>query len=400
MKSAGRRFVVFLVLAIIVTGFILISGSIFETNNAGFYKVKQAFISGEMTVRNDPGMYLQLFGKIEEYKIADTYYFSKDELDGGSGKEAVPIEVTFVEKSKALVSGSLRFRLSTKLEDQLRLHQEFKNYREVVNSLIRQIVPEAIKKTAAIMKAEESYAERNPEFISLAEQQIREGIFATEEVEQAVTGLDGNTMIEKVLKIRYDGEGKPVIVKKSPLKEYNIEISSFVLKDIDFDDIVQQSMNEKSAAYQRQMVARSLAEAARQDAITAEEEGKAKIALARAEEEVLKIREVIKAEKEMEVAKLNAEKASAEAKADLVKREAEAQANLLLVRAGLTPLEKATLEKEMAIGIAAELSKLKFPEIMSFGSGSDVNDPITAIGINQMLEVIDKIKQKSTVSGR
>ena len=55
---------------------------IFETNNAGFYQIKQASLTGEMTVIADPGTYLQMFANITTYQISDVYYFSKTEGDG------------------------------------------------------------------------------------------------------------------------------------------------------------------------------------------------------------------------------------------------------------------------------------------------------------------------------
>ncbi len=57
------------------------------------------------------------------------------------------------------------------------------------------------------------------------------------------------------------------------------------------------------------------------------------------------------------------------------KRKVEADAvfyeNSKRVAAGLTPQEKAKLEKEIAIGVATEIAKLKFPESMVIISGND-----------------------------
>mgnify|MGYP003561736858 FL=1 len=38
-----------------------------------------------------------------------------------------------------------------------------------------------------------------------------------------------------------------------------------------------------------------------------------------------------------------------------------------LVQAGLTPQERAQIEKETAIGVAAELSRIQFPQTMIIG---------------------------------
>jgi hypothetical protein len=57
-----------------------------------------------------------------------------------------------------------------------------------------------------------------------------------------------------------------------------------------------------------------------------------------------------------------------EAKAQKVKADAESYQNAKLVSAGLTPQEKAIIQKETAIGVAAELAKLNLPEVYVAGS--------------------------------
>jgi hypothetical protein len=60
------------------------------------------------------------------------------------------------------------------------------------------------------------------------------------------------------------------------------------------------------------------------------------------------------------------------------------------VAAGLTPQEKALLEKEIAIGVAAEIAKIKFPETMiitgdSKTSGTPIESLIGAAMAKQLL---------------
>ena len=75
--------------------------------------------------------------------------------------------------------------------------------------------------------------------------------------------------------------------------------------------------------------------------------------------------------------------------------EAKAAANAALVHAGLTPLERATIEKETAIGIAEALANSKVrwvPEVvMTGGSGGNAMD---AVGLNMMLDVVSKMNKK------
>ncbi|MBN2508837.1 MAG: hypothetical protein JXB03_01125 [Spirochaetales bacterium] len=401
--SVSRVLFAMVVVAALV-GLVFVSDQLFETNKAGYYQVKQAFLSGKMTVRTEPGVYNQFFGRITEYQFSDMYYFSKSVLEGGGGEESNPIQVRFNDGGTAMVSGSIKFKLSRRIEDQLELHEDFKNYDAVKQDLVRQVVMESLMQTATLMKAEESYSSRRSEFTALAEQQIRDGILDTEYEERAYLDPDGNELIERLVRVKLDEDGKPVVRKISPFIRYNMEILQFVIKDIDFDETIDRLISQKKQAEQEKAVAKAQAEKARQEAITAKEQGDAKIAIALAEEEVNKIRAVtqakkekevaeLKAAQELEVARLNREKASEEARAELVKKEAEARANELLVRAGLTPSERAQVDKETAIGVAAELAKTKWPQIMSFGGDNSAMNPIDAIGLNQMLDVIKRMSE-------
>ena len=114
------------------------------------------------------------------------------------------------------------------------------------------------------------------------------------------------------------------------------------------------------------------AETAKQKAITAEAEGKAKIAEAKAAQEVQKMTEVTQAEKERDVAILNAErekevarlnalKAIEDAKRIRAEGEAEAAANRAKVMAGLTPQEKIEAEIKMNKDKWDAISQIKVP---------------------------------------
>ena len=60
----------FLIVVGLITGFFAIvfsAGSIFETNGSNTYQVKQAAFTGELSVRDEPGMYMQNFATITTY---------------------------------------------------------------------------------------------------------------------------------------------------------------------------------------------------------------------------------------------------------------------------------------------------------------------------------------------
>ncbi len=369
-------------------------GQIVETNDEGYYQVKQAAVSGEMSVRNQAGTYSQWFGNITTYQVSDMYYFSKHEGDG-EGKGADPITVRFNDGGQAFISGAIKFRLSTKEADQLLLHKDFKVYEAVKNDLIRQVVQEALNKTAATMKAEESYSSRLAEFTTLAEEQIKVGIYETLSEQVREKDSDGNELAETQVRIKTDKDGRKLVSKPSPLNRYNVEVINFVIKDFDFDEKTQAIIVKKKEAEQEKVVARAKAERAKQEAITAAEEGKAKVALAEAAALVEKKTAVINAEREKEVAVQEKLKAREESEAALTRGRAEAEANRLKVSAGLTPQERAEYKMKTAIGVAEKLSAVKFPGMMIIGGdggkGGQALNPFDAVGLESFMRINDKM---------
>jgi len=369
---------------------------IFETNNAGYYQIKQASVTGNMTVIADPGTYLQAFAAITTYQISDVYYFSKTEGDGrGDQSNAEPIKVRFNDGGTAEVSGMVKFRLPSDPEKRLALHRDFKNFEAIKHDLMRQVVTEALMQTAPLMRAEDSYSTRRSEFTDYAEQQIVEGIFETVSKRVKEKDADGNEFIVAEVNISRSEKGLPIVRKDSPLKQYGIEIVQFVIKDIDFDQTIDALISKKKEAEQQKVVAQANAERAKQDAITAREQGNARIATEKANQDVEKIKEVTIAQKEFEVAKLNRQKANEDAAADIVKGKALAEINRLKVSAGLTPLERATIDKETRIGVAAELAKVQFPGMLIIGGDSKggATNPFDAVGLESFMRINDRLNK-------
>lgn len=98
--------------------------------------------------------------------------------------------------------------------------------------------------------------------------------------------------------------------------------------------------------------------------------------------------------KELEVAKMNRQSSEEKAKALLIQKEAEAKSNELLVKAGLTPKEKAEIERDTKIGVARELAKVNVPSIVVSGDKNGNVSPMDAIGVNMLLDINNKISGK------
>ncbi len=379
-----------------------LSRNLFTTNDAGYYQIKQAAMTGEMTVHSEPGTYARLFGNITTYQISDMHYFSKSDLDGGQGKEEDPIKIRFNDGGTAEVSGGIKFRLPTDPAKQLLIHNDFKSYERVKHDLIRQTVAEALMQTATLMRAEESYSTRRSEFTSLAEDQVKVGIYETETREFKDKDADGNEFVIREVNIKKDKNGNPIIRKESALARYGITVIQFVVKDIDFDPTIDALISKKKEAEQMKVVARANAEKAKQDAITAREQGNAKIAIEKANQDVEKIKEVTIAQKNFEVSQLNRKQAEQDAAAEITKGKALAEVSKLKVLAGLTPLERATIAKDTAIGVAEQLSKVQLPGMMIIGGGSNGGNlsPFDAVGLESFMRISKKLADDNQANAK
>ncbi len=358
---------------------LMLLGQIFETNMAGHIQVKQAAGSGKMTVISEPGVYLQGFGTITTYKQSDIYDFND-----------ARINVTFGDSSTADIGGQIKYILPSGEQQVLTLNREFRGDENVQLQLIRQGVMSVLKQTASMFNSEDVYSTRRADFINLVNEQIKSGLYATDYSEVVRKDEDGNTFLQRNVSVRRDAEGRPYISEPSAFKRYGVEVVQLVINNIDFDDTTKALIAKRKEAEQERVVAKSKAERAKQDAITAEAQGKANVALAEAEALVIKKKAVIEAEKEKEVAEQQALQAIEEKKAIIAKGQADAEAARLKVEAGLTPLDKANIQKETAIGVAEKLAGIQFPQLLVVGGGSNGNQPLNpfdAVGLKSFIDI-------------
>lgn len=375
-------------------------GKIVEVNEAGVLQVKQS-ITGNLEVINTPGPYLQGFGTITSYTASQIFELSKE------GNDDKPISVRFSDGGTALVSGSVQFILPTDPQSLLEMHNFYRTEEALRVRALKQIFVEAVQQTASLMKSEESYSTRRSEFAALVDEQVKRGIFVTEATEAKEKDVDGNEFNDVNIVIKKNEKGERLIAKPSPLIPYNITVGQITIKDFDYDETIDSLIQKKKEAEQQKVVARSQAEKSKQDAITARERAAAEVAIAKGQEEVEKIKEVTRAEKEKAVAILAAEKdfqtaklakatADEEAAAAVAKGRADAEVNRLKVTAGLTPQERAEFDLKKADAVSRNLSNVKLPKVMIFGSsnGRSPTDPMEAVGLESMMRITDKLSNE------
>jgi hypothetical protein len=356
--------------------------------------VNQYPFSGNMEYWTTPGFKWQWWGKTTTYLKTQQLWFGS-ENDKGE-RMGNPIPVIFNDASDGMIYGSLRVKLPTDKKYLERIQTDYNGMDRLMNDLVRPTVTKVIYASGPLMSAFESYAEKKNDLIEYITDQLNNGVYKTAvkrvEVTDAITGekkiINVATLIPDSL-----AAGGYKRSESSPFAYYGLEIGQVAVSKIAYADKVNQQIAQQQEANMLIQTSRAKAAAAAQEAIRAEEEGKAMAMKAKWEQEKVKAVEVTKAEQEYEVARLSALKAKEDAKRIEAQGLAEAAAARAKVQAGLTPLEKATIEKETAIGVAQALANSNVrwvPEVMVLGNQNASANPMDAVGLNMLLDIAKK----------
>ena len=355
--------------------------------------VNQYPFTGKMAYWTTPGFKGQWFGKTTTYYKTQQLWFGSSNDEGK--QEGSPIPVIFNDASDGMIYGSLRVKLPTDVEHLSRIQTDYNGMDRLMNDLVKQTVVKVIYASGPLMSAFESYAEKKNDLIAYITDQLNNGVYKTAvKVEETIDPVTGEKKTTKVATLIVDtnSPGGYKRSEKSPFAYYGIEIGQVAVSKIGYSDKVLQQIAQQQESNMQIQTAKAQSAAAQQNAIKAEEEGKAAAAKAKWEQEKIKAVEVTKAEQEYEVARLAALKAKEDAKRIEAEGRAKAEANKALVLAGLTPLERATVEKETKIGIAEALSKTKWPTIVMNG-GNGQNSAMDVIALKQMTDLVDKLSK-------
>lgn len=369
-------------LAVVLLVILPLSGLIFETNTAGSYSIKQAAISGKMTAFTSPGMFFQGFGDVFKYRTSDIIYFSKHDSEGNKDDDS--ISVRFNDGATAKITGNVRIELPTDPDKLIEIHKKFRSYDSLVKDTIKQVVSESVILTAALMSAEESYTTKRAEFSQMADDQVRNGIYLTEsEIIQTKDAKTGETTYKQIVNIQKNEDKQPM--RKDPvLTKYGVRITQFVVKDIDYQDEVHQTINAKQGSLMKTVAAKAEAEKAVQDRLTAEEVGKKNVAVARYEQEVEKTKAITAAEKELEVAKLNRSAAEQYKQTQILKAEGDAEYRRKIMVADGALEKKLQAYVETQKLWASALAGMQHPAVPSIIMGGNQGSNGSNAAVNMM----------------
>ena len=383
---------------------------------------------GTLSCVEGQGLYFKGFASIYKYDLAKSFYFnsSTEKVDGhgweGDEDDEDDISVTLSRNANADISGYLMYELPTDCDKLIELHKNQRSDKGIKHNLVRNAVLSAVRKTAPLFTAEEAKVTKIAEFRRLAEDQLVEGEYLTtievlkEKASEDEVDSTGKVVKKaevqeyRVTKLKLDKDGHRIITKKSPITQYGIVVKQLEIQNVKLDPKAQQQLDIVKEREMQRVANATAAETAKQKAITAKAEGDARIAEAKATQEVQKMTEVTMAEKEKAVAILNAEREKEVARLEALKAievakkikaegEAEAAANRAKVAAGLSPQERAEWEYKTKVGVAEALAKSSHPlvpEIMMTGDGKNggAGTAMDAVGLNMLMDLTTKLSNK------
>lgn len=361
--------------------------------------VNQYPFTGRMEYWTTPGWRGQWFGKTTIYHKTEQLWFGATNDD--NKPIGAPIPVIFNDASDGLIYGSLRIKLPTDIEHLSRIQTDYNGMERLMNDLVRPTVTKVIYASGPLMSAFESYAEKKNDLIEYITDQLNNGVYKTtvktEEVQDAITGELKKTKVATLIP-DVDAPGGYKRSESSPFKYYGITIGAesggqVSVNKIDYSDKVKQQIAQQQEANMLIQTSKAKAAAAVQEAIRAEEEGKAKAAQAKWAQETIKATEVTKAEQEKEVSRLAAEKAEFDKKKVIAQGEAEAAANRAKVAAGLTPQERAEWDYKTKVGVAEAIAKVTLPKIVSTGSNGNNNTAMDAMGLKMLVDLSNQLSK-------
>ncbi len=302
----NRSPIKFFVVVIVLIGIAATLLMAFGINNAGHRTVVQ-YPTGKLYVKFSPGIYPQWFGTAEIYNDVITFDYDKAMAEVDSSIDQQGISVRYQDGGTGTVYGKARFTLPEDEMTMLHLHKAFRSNRGVAQKLIKSVTEEGMNLTAGLMSSEEAYAEKRSIFTQWSSLQISKGKFQTKlETVRLVDESTGKTVSKNIPVISYGEDGLPVHLT-SDLVDYGIGVNGFQITDWDFEPKTLQQIATKREATMAIITAKANAERAKQDAITAEEQGKANVMTAKYEKEVLKEQAIVDANRAKQVAVIAAE---------------------------------------------------------------------------------------------
>ncbi len=303
-------------------------------------------------------------------------------------KETIPgIGITFIDRVGAAVRVSVRMKIPEDPETFRLVAESYRNPQNLIYNTLIPTVKEQISNTGYMFAAQDYISGAATDFRQAVDDQLKYGGYATQRIEFNDTIYSGiqeaGPRVIKEINTRYK------IIRKTDANGTLIRIpheitkNNIIVTQVIVDDVYPESAFKQRLEAQRDISAQKRIEMEKIETAKAEQqriiaEGERDKAKERVDQEKEQVKQLIAIETELkqestrkQLAEISLQTARLEADQMLVRERAQAEANKLKVAAGLTPQEKAQIQKDIAIGVAQNLSNLKLPQVYIESGGKD-----------------------------
>lgn len=359
--------------------------------------------TGHRSTIMTPGIkFIMPFSKIQEWeKYIDIKCFPADssgELEKPAGVDGViknGIGVRFIDKVDAEVYISVRFEMPSDEQSFIKLVETYRHPLNLVNNTLIPTISEQLKNVTFMYSAEDYVSGSATDYRMTIEDALKNGGFVVKKIEIRDTilteSLTTDSLVSKprnIKEIRILTRNEKVLDKKTGLPrriQHEINVNKIITAQVIIEDVNLNDAFERKLNQQRDIAAETIIEAekikkariAQQRVVAEGEAAKAEERVNQEKEQVQKLiaieTQVKEEDSKRQLAEIALKTAGLQAQATRVLADAESYKNSKMVSAGLTPQERAKIEKETAIAVAEAFSKMTTPEVMII-NGKDGKD--------------------------
>lgn len=368
-------------------------------NDAGERTVIQP-IRGELWVQFDPGLYFKgFFSKKTIYPNNTTIQVGPEKK---RSKDAdywtISNTGTFAEGDQATMGHTVKWDLPNSSGPMIELHKDYTGIDNLATTTLMTYQRETASYSCQRMSSEEHYSGGQSQLKDYFQDQLRNGQVLLITETKTNTLADGSIKTYIEVTEREDKDGVFIRSTNQDIKQYGLRPSFVSIDFIDYDPEIYKKLQTKIKFAADEANSKQELVAAQQQEMTAIVQGRKLIAITTAEQEAAEQTEVIQARKAKLVSIENLAQAKNDAAAVLVAKRAEAEGDRLKVIAGLSPLEKAEIERDTKIGVAKALAGpdgITFPKIVSSGGNSNSSSgALQTLELKMMNDLANDISAK------
>jgi len=294
LKKIKFKWILYAVIFFVVMSF-MSSVNPFARNESGYRTFVQT-VTGNEWIRFKPGIYYKgFFSKTTAYPDVITVMFSKTAPEGSYSITSLndPINIRFNDATRAEAEATVRWRLPKDETSMVHIHKEYRNSTKLAETTLKLYTIECLKYSAQIMESETHYSGGMSKLSEDFQDQLENGQFILEYKTEYVTDTFKNTQERLTITyIRKDENGK-ILRNKSDVQQFNIEVAYASVTDVDYESLVDKKLQQKIDASTRESISKQNLITAKQEALTAEEEGKRRLIEIEYEEKQIQTQQVI-----------------------------------------------------------------------------------------------------------